>query len=95
MEEGDALGWQAAGGGIVQYRSELDKKLMKEGTKLVQHKGEEYRSMKGCSRDVNLTQFHPPGVDRTIKKKKFYQILDDQENILDPVILLCVYFLSC
>ena len=40
MEEGDALGWQAAGGGIVQYRSELDKKLMKEGTKLLQHKGE-------------------------------------------------------
>ena len=39
MEEGDALG-RLAGGGIVQYRSELDKKLMKEGTKLLQHKGE-------------------------------------------------------
>ena len=36
LGEGDAFG---GGGGIVQYRSELDKKLMKEGTKLVQDKG--------------------------------------------------------
>ena len=49
-------------GGIVQYRSELDKKLMKEGTKLFQHKGKLSRSKKGCRRQAaNLTHFQSPG----------------------------------